>query len=60
MFPQAKKIIVLQAQLQVWRFEKYNSNWFTAQTSLGYDTKPTFKTNYARYQISEHKIIDFI
>ena len=29
-----KKIIVLQAQ--VWRFEMHNSNWLTAQTSLGY------------------------
>ena len=29
------------------------------QTSLGYGTKPKFKTNQARYQISKQKTIDF-
>ena len=52
-----KKIIAPQAQ--VWRFEMHNFNWLIAQTSLGYGTKPIFETNYARYQISEQKIIDF-
>ena len=50
-----QKIIAPQAHAQVWRFEKYNSNWLTAQTSLGYDTKPMFKTNYERNQISKQK-----
>ena len=61
-FRKPQKIIALQAQphAQVWRFEMYNSNWLTAQTSLGYGTKPIFKTNYALYQISKQKIIDSI
>ena len=53
-FRKPQKIIALQAQAQVWCFEKYNSNWLTAQTSLGYGTKPIFKTNYALYEITSH------
>ena len=33
--------IIATVQPQVWRFEKYNSNWLTAQPALGYSTKPT-------------------
>ena len=57
-FRKPKKIIAPQAQ--VWRFEMYNFNWLTAQTSLGYGTKPIFESNYARYQISKQKIVDFL
>ena len=46
-----------QAHAQVWRFEKYNSSWLIDQTSLGYGTKPIFKTYYARYQISKQKLL---
>ena len=57
-FREPQKIIAPQAQPQVWRLEMYNSNWL--QTSLGYGTKLIFKTNYARYQISQQKVIDFL
>ena len=61
-YSKPQKIIAPQAQLQaqVWHFEKYNSNLLTAQTSLCYDTKPIFKTNYALCQVSKRKIIDFL
>ena len=39
------------AHAQLWWLEKYNSNWLTVQTTLGYGTKPIFKTNYARCQL---------
>ena len=50
----------ISPQAQLWRFEKYNSNWLTAQTALDHSTKPIFKTSYVRYQISKQKIIDFL
>ena len=61
-FRKPQKIIAPQAQplAQVWRFEMCNSNWLTAQTSLGHGTKLIFKTNYARYQTSKQKILDFL
>ena len=47
-FLKPKKIIAPPAHAEVWRFEKYYSNWLAAQTALGYGTKPTIKTNYAK------------
>ena len=52
-FRKPKKIIAPQAQPQVWRFEKYNFNWLTAQTALS-----TVRNQYSKQIMPAAKLVN--
>ena len=41
--PKKKNCAASATQAHVWCFEKYNSNWLTAQTAQGYSPKQYLK-----------------